>query len=201
MRQLRRSCSDLGAVYYAQHSDLVGDRGRLVSACSGSTATGALPAAATQAGATQAGATQAATGVTAVPTNGPATALDACSLITADEAAAAVGQPVAAGAVPEPGAHSCLFATRALSADGVEISITGLDTFNPTQKSIPGLTITPVSGIGDAAYYLSMGAGSDVLEVRKGSTTFSVSILRKGASDVQLQGDEKTLALAILGRI
>jgi hypothetical protein len=46
-----------------------------------------------------------------------------------------------------------------------------------------------------------MGAGSDVLEVRKGSTTFSVSILRKGASDVQLQGDEKTLALAILGRI
>jgi hypothetical protein len=173
----------------------------LVAACGGSTATGALLAAATQAGATQDGATQAAPGVTAVPTNGPATALDACTLITTDEAAAAVGQPVAAGVVPEPGAHSCLFATQVLSADGVEISITGLDTFNPTQKSIPGLTITPVSGIGDAAYYLSMGAGSDVLEVRKGSTTFSVSILRKGASDVQLQGDEKTLALAILGRI
>jgi len=190
---------------------LLGIVAGLVAACGGATATGAPPAAgtqaggtpagATQAGGTQAGATQAALAATDAPTTGVAKTLDACSLITVGDAASALGEPVDAGTPPEPGAHSCLYSAQALSTNGVEISIIGLGTFNPTQKSISGLTITPVSGVGDAAYYLSMGTGFEVLNVRKGSTTFSVSILRKGASDSQLQGDEKTLALLILGRI
>ena len=167
----------------------------LVAACGSSAAT---PAAGTQAGATQATGTQATTNA---PTGGAPKTLDACSLITADEAAAALGEPVDPGTVPEPGADSCLFSAHALSVNGVEISLTGLGSFDPTKKSIPGLTITPVSGVGDAAYYVSLGAGYEVLNVRKGSTTFSVSVLRHGASDSQLQAAEKTLALAILGRI
>lgn len=179
----------------------------LVAACSGSAATGGLPAgatqaAATQAGATQAAATQAAPGGTEAPTSGAPKTLDVCSLITADEAAAALGQPVDPGVVPEPGAQSCLFSvTQGVSIDSVEISVTSVADFNPDKPSITGLTITKVSGVGDAAYTLSIGPGYIVLNVRKGQTTFSVSVLLKGASNDQLLDKEKTLAGLILGQI
>jgi len=48
---------------------------------------------------------------------------------------------------------------------------------------------------------VSMGAGYEVLNVRKGQVTFTTSVLLKGASDGQLQAAEKTLAMAVLGRI
>lgn len=176
----------------------------LVAACGGSAATGSLQATGTPAGGTQATATQAASSAAAAtgnPTGGAPKTLDACTLITADEAATALGKPVDPGTVPEPGAHSCLFSSSVLSTDGVEISITSVADFKPTQKSIPGLTITQVSGIGDDAYYVSVGAGMVVLNVRKGQTTFTTSVLLKSASDSDLMAAEKTLALAILGRI
>jgi hypothetical protein len=181
----------------------------LVAACSGSAATGApeasgSPARGTEAVSTPAGATQIATGAGASPTGVAPAVLDACSLITTGEAAAALGEPVDPGVVPTPGAHSCLFAGHpavGLDLNSVEISLTGAGAFNPNQKSITGLTITPVSGVGDAAYYVSMGAGHDVLNVRKGQTTFTVSVLLKGAADGQLQASEATLAASVLGRI
>lgn len=181
----------------------------LVAACSGSAATGVpqangTPAGATQPSATQGAATQPATAAADTAAAGPPKTLDACALITTDEAAAALGEPVDPGAPPEPGANSCLFSghpAQGISIDGVEIFITGAGSFDPNKKSIPGLTITPVSGIGDAAYYVSMGAGHVVLNVRKGQTTFETSVLNANASDSQLQSAEKTLALLILGRI
>ncbi|MGA3057423.1 MAG: DUF3558 family protein [Candidatus Limnocylindrales bacterium] len=177
----------------------------LVAACSGSAATGAPQAPGTQAGATQAAATEAAaTGATDTAAAGAPKALDACSLITTDEAAAALGEPVDPGTVPTAGSSSCLFSghpATGIDISGVEISITSGGDFNPNKKSISGLTITPVSGVGDAAYYVSIGAGYQVLNVQKGQTTFTVSVLKTNASDSQLQSAEKTLALAILGRI
>ncbi len=182
----------------------------VIAACGGSAATNApqapgTPAAATQAVPTPDSAAQTPAGATDTLAAGAPTTLDACQLITADEAAAALGgEPVDAGVVPEQGAHSCLFSgnpASGISLDGVEISITSGSDFNPNQKSISGLTITPVSGVGDAAYYVSIGTGYQVLNVRKGQTTFTVSVLQSSASDSQLQAAEKTLAMAVLGRI
>ncbi len=176
----------------------------LVAACSGSAATGGAQATATQPGATQATATPIATGPTDTTAAGAPKTLDACTLITADEAAAALGELVDPGTAPEPGANSCLFSghpAQGIDINAVEISITSVRDFDPTKKSIPGLTITPVSGVGDAAYYVSLGAGMVVLNTRKGQTTFTTSVILKGASDSQLQAAEKTLALLILGRI
>lgn len=185
----------------------------LVAACGGSAATGApqtggSPADGTQAAASQGAPTQAATSAAANPTGAAPVALDACSLITPTEAQAALGEPVDPGVVPTPGAHSCLFAghpASGLDFNSVEISLTGAGTFKPDQKSVPGLiTITKVSGLGDAAYYSSLvgiGTSTVVLNVQKGQTTFTVSVLLKGASDSQLQAAEKTLATAALGRI
>jgi hypothetical protein len=173
----------------------------LVAACGSSAATGGAPTGAPGSGSpTDAPHGSSGSAASATPAGAPKT-LDACTLITADEAAAALGKPVDAGAPPTPGAHSCLFSDKGVSADGVEISLTGIASFNPDQKSISGLTITKVSGIGDGAYYVSMGAGYQVLNVRKGQTAFSASVLLKGASDSQLQASERTLAMLILGRI
>jgi len=185
----------------------------LVAACSGSAATavpqsGGSPAptqaAPTQADPTQAAPTQAAATATPAPTSAAPGTLDACSLLTAADAQAALGEPVDPGVPPEAGAHSCIFAGHpavGLDLNSVEISLTDVAAFDPSKKSIAGLTITPVSGIGDAAYYVSMGAGYEVLNVRKGQVTFTVSVLLKGASDAQLQAAEQTLAAAALGRI
>ena len=178
------------------------------AACGGSAATGAPKASGAHASGTQVTATQKATGATATTTAGPTAtsagapkALDPCSLLTNAEAAAMLGRPVDPGTVPEPGSSSCLWVVTAISTDSVEISITSVADFNPTQKSINGLTITRVSGIGDDAYYLSLGAGYEVLDVRKGQTTFTTSVLLHGASNSQLMADEKSLATLILGRI
>jgi hypothetical protein len=190
----------------------------LVAACSGSAATavpqsGGSPAptqaaptqaAPTQAAPTPGAPTQAAATATPAPTSAAPGTLDACSLLTAADAQAALGEPVDPGVPPEAGAHSCIFAghpTVGLDLNSVEISLTDVAAFDPSKKSIPGLTITPVSGIGDAAYYVSMGAGYEVLNVRKGQVTFTVSVLLKGASDAELQTAEQTLAAAALGRI
>jgi hypothetical protein len=184
----------------------------LVAACSGSATTtdpqsGGLPAAGTPTTATQTATQAAATrtaAATAAPTGAAPGTLDACSLLTAADAQAALGEPVDPGVPPEAGAHSCIFTGHpavGLDLNSVEISLTGAAGFDPTKKSIPGLTITPVSGIGDAAYYVSMGAGYEVLNVRKGQVTFTVSVLLKGATDSQLQAAEKTLAASALSRI
>jgi hypothetical protein len=171
----------------------------LVSACSGSGASGAPPATGTQAGSTQAETTQGPT--QAVPTTGAPKDLVACSLITDAEAAAAVGQPVDAGTVPDAGASSCMWPTTALGKGSVEISITTGSDFNPDKKSIPGLTITKVSGVGDAAYFVDAGPGYEVLNFKKGQNTFTTSIISKAFSQSQIEAGEKALALLIVGRV
>lgn len=176
----------------------------LVAACSGSAATAGTQAAGSQAAGTQAAPAQTAQSATGNPTGAAPGVLDACSLLTAADASAALGEPVDPGAPPAAGAHSCLFSghpAQGVDINAVELSLTGLGTFDPTKKSIPGLTITQVSGVGDAAYFVSMGAGYEVLNVKKGQTTFTVSVLLKGASDTQLQDSEKTLAALVLGHI
>ena len=184
----------------------------LVAACGGSAATGApqavgSPADGTQAAASQGAPTQAATSAAANPTGAAPVALDVCSLITVAEAQAALGEPVDPGVVPTTGVHSCLFAGHSAVGigDAVEISLIGAADFNPDKKSVPGLiTFTKVTGLGDAAYYstlVGIGTNTVVLNVQKSQTTFTVSVLLKGASDSKRMDAEKTLATAALGRI
>jgi hypothetical protein len=169
----------------------------LVAACSGSAGTDRPQGS----GATTAG-PQNTQGATSNTGGGGPKELDACTLITRAEAASALGEAVDAGTVPEQGASSCLFsASTGITINSVEISITSGGSFDSSKKSIPGLTIIKISGIGDDAYTVSIGDGFLVLNVKKGQITFSVSVLRKNASNDDLLAAEKTLAMAILGRI
>ncbi len=187
----------------------------LVAACTGSAATGAPQVGGTQAVGTQTSppqGTPVATGTsgsTSSPAGGVPKTPVACSLITADEAAAALGVAVNPGAAGVAGENACSFGGHALAdmINFVEIAVVDPAEFTPTRSSVPSVfTITQVSGIGDAAYYqkgyLPNNSGTSMdLHVSKGGTTFTVSIVLQGASDSQLMAAEKTLALAAVGRI
>jgi hypothetical protein len=193
----------------------------LVAACSGSSATGGLPAGGSQpAGATQAvAATQAPAATTATagssvgagnPTSGVPKTPVACSLLTSDEAAVAIGAVVNPGAGPvDPSENVCTFGGKALAdmVNFVEIALVDPVEFTPTRAAIPSVfEPTPASGLGDAAYYvksyLPNNSGTSMtLYLSKGGTIVRIDVVHHGASDSQLMAAEKTLALAALGRM
>ena len=188
----------------------------LVAACGGSAATGSLqasgtPAGGTQAVATQTAATQTATGATTAtgsPTGSAASGPIACSLLTADEATAALGDPVAPGVAPVAGQNTCVFSGPVLKLNSVQIAIIDPAEFTPTQASVPSsFTVTQATGIGDAAYYkklfLPNSGGESLMElsVKKGQVEFTITVLDHSKADDFLMAAEKTLALAAVGRI
>jgi hypothetical protein len=165
----------------------------LVAACGGAAATGGLPAAGTQD----------APGATTNPTSGAATALNPCTLLTTSEAAAALGGAVDPAKASSPSAPYCYFYAHASADNSVEIYLTKPISFLPNQSSIAGVfEVTKVSGVGDAAYYVNdVGAGTVGLNVKKGETTFVVSVVLKGMTIAALEDKEKILAIAIAGRV
>jgi hypothetical protein len=169
-----------------------------VAACGGSAATGSAPV-----GATQTARIPGPPTATASPTDSASIALNPCTLITVDEAKAALGEPVDPAKASSPGAPYCYFYAHATQDDSVEIYLTKPISFLPDQSSIAGVfEVTKVSGVGDAAYYVNdVGAGTVGLNVKKGGVTFVVSMSHKGSSIASLEAAEKTLAMLIAGRV
>ena len=171
----------------------------LVAACGSSIATGNPPP-----GATPAGATPAAQGASDTPAAAAAaaSALNPCSLITVDEAATALGGPADPGQVSSNGKY-CYFYAHGSTDNSVEIYLTDPIQFLPKQSSIAGVfEVTQVSSVGDAAYYVNDVSGGTVgLNMKKGTTTLVVSVALKGSAIPALEALEKTLGIAIAGRL
>jgi hypothetical protein len=142
-------------------------------------------------------------GATPVPTPTPLVA-DACTLLTTDEVAAALGGPVNPGQEPDPNMQSCSFTgndpAKNPDPNAVTVSMTNPGDFAAGKSTANGFTVTPVTGIGDDAYYLST-ADATQLEVSKNGASFEVSIVKPGATIAHLQDAEKQLALLVLGRL
>jgi hypothetical protein len=132
-----------------------------------------------------------------------ASGLDPCSLVTAAEASTVLGEPIDPGKISSPGAPYCYLYDHALAGDSVEIYLTAPFEFLPNQSSTAGVfEVTQASGVGDAAYYVNdVGAGTVGLSVKKGATTFVVSVVLKNASIAKLEDMEKTLAISVAGRV
>jgi hypothetical protein len=132
-------------------------------------------------------------------------AVDPCTLITQAEAAAALGEPVDPGKQAAAGASSCLWSgndpSKIVSTDAVDVAVIDVSTFNQSHKAGAGITVTPVPGLGDEAYFVDLGMGFVNLHVRKGSTTFTVDVMLSGASNDKVMAADKSLAQLIVGRI
>jgi hypothetical protein len=129
---------------------------------------------------------------------------DACSLITADDAALAVGGPVGA---PKPratpgGGTSCSYIQEPVAVDSGTVAIS---VFSPgvTLASVrEGLTDTqPLSGVGDDAFvaHQTGTAGANV-GFQVGSTVVLISLGATGPTEA-LPAKAQALATAAAGRL
>lgn len=137
------------------------------------------------------------------PLTGDATAAnDACSLLTQAQVGAVLGVSVGAGkliAVTNP--RMCGWSVPGspnLSGKKVVLTISTMTAFTQGKTPIPGITKTPVSGIGDDAYYVTASGLGTTLNVRKESAAFSISVKGSGFSVEQIKAMEKTLAKEVL---
>lgn len=145
---------------------------------------------------------------------------DACSLLTQAQVTAAVGFAVDVGTHPTPkNSHACEWAesnasvferktitVRLVAADAydssrklMEATAAQLKDDKDEQDDASQLTVTPVTGLGDDAYYAAMGAHPN-LNVKKGSVAFSVEIFGEIPRD-KIKAIEKTLATQILSKL
>jgi hypothetical protein len=150
-----------------------------------------------------------------------ATPDDACSLLTQPQVSAALGLSVDAGSHPIP-EHSkrCVWspanaaigskdASEGLDAStGVMLTIVSVDEYYRTEQTIrqaneekwEGAKVgaTPISGLGDDAYYATVGPVTNLF-VKKGKVAFCVEV-RGGFSDDRLEAIEKTFASQVLSK-
>ena len=119
-------------------------------------------------------------------------AVDPCSLLTAEQAAAALGVPeVNAGG----GAKMCTWTPKKYARGAGQLTVV-LEGPNDSAR-MPGLG-TAVSGIGDEAIQTTVGSGA-VLHVRKGTMWLVVNL--HGVSLAQATQVEQTVAKELLGKL
>jgi hypothetical protein len=131
---------------------------------------------------------------------------DACSLLTQMQVSTALGAAVAAG-TPISGPSSCQwfgkgkFATLTLTQ-----ALAGkspVERFNTGKRSaLPGITIEPVSGVGDDAYYVYLANSTRAglgLVVKKGSSAFEVRVY--GFDVNEAKPVAKTLTQTVAGKL
>ena len=138
-------------------------------------------------------------------------ASDACSLLSPARVSIVLGVAVGAGqpVVPnipglpsptvskvcgwsQPGSTTPSDKRVVLDIFGPMGSLSPTDRFNNGKTPVKGITKTPVSGIGDDAYYISTPGIGTGLNVKKGSFVFQIRVY--GFSQDQIKTMEKTLA-------
>ena len=109
---------------------------------------------------------------------------DACTLLTDAQVSTALGAPIEPGKPIANPATSCQwlgkgkFAT--LTANNTIAGKTAVQRFEPGKTStLPGITVEPVSGVGDDAYYVYYSGTTRTglgLVVKKGNSAFEVRV-------------------------
>ncbi len=142
---------------------------------------------------------------------------DACALVTEGQVSAALGVSMGAGSHVTPTYLKTCTWTASGGAKGITVTLSlqpgnsfaGAKSMMEMAKASAGakgdrgaaqLTNASVSGLGDDAFYTSMGTNYTALLVKKGNTSFKVAIY--GAVPVQeAKAKEKALALDVLSKL
>jgi hypothetical protein len=135
---------------------------------------------------------------------------DACAVLSQAQVSAALGVPVDAGKQIGPSSALCGWKKqpndRSHTGKRVMLSLyRTLGKSSPAERfengKIPmqGITKTPVSGVGDDAYYIDTPGLGIGLNVKKGASFFQVRVY--GFPADQIRAIEKTLAQEVLGKL
>ena len=127
-----------------------------------------------------------------------ADAPDACSLLSTQDAAAALGAEVNAGANIGPGA--CRWNGLGNRSATLRINFSTARSFEIGKTQLTGYTKTPESGIGDDAYSV-VGGGVVTLSVKKGTAFIIIFVQIPNASPEEAKAVEKKVALKLLEKL
>lgn len=121
-----------------------------------------------------------------------------CSLLTSAQVTAAVG--VSVGAAQPIANTGCQWSAPHML---VTVSLWDGNKWDKMKSPFPGMNRASVAGLGDDAFFTTMGAASDkqfvTLSVKKGSTAYVIKVY--GPSVSEQMSMEKTLAGNVLGKL
>jgi hypothetical protein len=139
---------------------------------------------------------------------------DACALLTAPQISTALGASVGPGKPILPNHTTvCTWLEQGVAVGterNVSVGLMTLKSFEIGKTPITGITKTPVSGLGDDAYFVEAHGMAAGLSVRKGDTCFQVRARsnptwfktgKTPESEAKDQAVDRALALAILKKI
>ena len=134
---------------------------------------------------------------------------DACAILSQAQVSAALGVPVDAGKQIGPSSALCGWSQPNdpnHSGKRVMLSIyrtlgksSPVERFENGKIPMQGITKTPISGVGDDAYYIDTPGIGMGLNVKKGASSFQVRVY--GFPVDQIRAIEKTLAQEVLGKL
>ena len=135
---------------------------------------------------------------------------DACSFLTQTQVSTVLGFSVATGQrlVPSnammcgwsgPGTPTIGGKKVVLDIFGPLGKLTPVDRFANGKTPAQGITKTPVSGVGDDAYYVTTPGLGTGLNVKKGNSAFQIRVY--GFPPDQIETMEKTLAQDVLAKL
>ena len=127
---------------------------------------------------------------------------DACALLTQAEVNSVMGLTLQAGAQQGTPLNCAWTEANGPKSTHKRIDLTLQDAqgFAIGKTPVPKMTKTPVSGIGDDAYYAE-GFGMTTLSAKKGSAAFVIIVRGEGLSTDQKKALEKLLAQDALARL
>jgi hypothetical protein len=123
---------------------------------------------------------------------------DACSLLSTQDVATALGVEVDAGVNIGPGA--CRWNGRGGRPATLRINFTKSRSFDIGKTPLAGYTKTPESGVGDDAYSV-VGGGVVTLSVKKGAAFIIVFVQIPNASPEQTTALERKVALKLVEKL
>jgi hypothetical protein len=139
---------------------------------------------------------------------------DACALLTAAQVSTALGVPVGPGKPILPNNTTLCTWLEQGAAEGTErnvaVSLLTVKSFEIGKTPLTGMTKTPVSGLGDDAYFVESRSMTAALNVKKGDTCFQVRSRsnqkwfktgKTPESEQKDQGVDRALALEILKKL
>jgi hypothetical protein len=145
----------------------------------------------------------AAPGESSIPGETPGSSESAsqfCVLLTSDEIQSVIGSPVIDGSGD---ATSCGWASADPNSATLiivqDLSLSDFDDLKAT--SVPGLTNTPVSGVGDDAFTQTLADTVTTLYMKKGDRAIQVMVVDSNASASDIVTMETKLAQIIAGKI
>lgn len=127
----------------------------------------------------------------------------ACTLLTAADATTALGAAVDQPTVNQGGGNNCTYAPTVITGlTSIELNVLTSNSFAQVKSHVgQGMTLTPVSGLGDDAFYIDAGLAGTTLYAISGATAISVTIFNGNDSAAQIQAAEKVAVQTALARL